>query len=178
VYGNYGWERHAATAPSIENLLTSTRYRHRVDEPQVRQLRRIGLGWRLAATLVGIALLLAGTFWGEDDHFPFGPFKMYASAVDPDAPTEDTRVEAVDATGNELLLTPGNTGIRRAEFEGQLDRIQDQPALLSAVAEAYQRRNPQAPELIEVRVVVRWHEVRDFEVTGQWRDEVVATWQP
>ena len=44
--------------------------------------------------------------------------------------------------------------------------------------EAYQRRNPQAPPLTEIRVVIRWHEVRDFQVTGEWEDEVVATWRP
>ncbi|HLU43620.1 MAG TPA: hypothetical protein VKZ67_01145 [Natronosporangium sp.] len=145
---------------------------------EVRRLSRRGQGWRLVATLLATALLLAGTVWGEDDHFPFGPFKMYAGAADPDTPTEDTRVEAVDTTGAVLLLTPANTGIRRAEFEGQLDRIRQHPELLAAVNEAYQRRNPQAPPLTEIRVVIRWHEVRDFQVTGEWEDEVVATWRP
>lgn len=133
---------------------------------------------RLAATLTAGMLLLAGTVWGEDDHFPFGPFKMYASAVDPDAPAEDTRVELVDTGGGTVRLTPANTGIRRAEFEGQLGRFRDQPELLATVVDAYQRRNPSAPPPHEVRLVVRWHEVRDFEVTGVWRDDVVATWRP
>lgn len=149
-----------------------------MDGSEVRRLSGRGRGWRLVVTLLAATLLVAGTVWGEDDHFPFGPFKMYAGAADPDAPTEDTRVEAVDATGTALLLTPANTGIRRAEFEGQLDRIRQHPELLAAVGEAYQRHNPQAPQLTEIRVVVRWHEVRDFEVTGQWEDEVVATWRP
>jgi hypothetical protein len=133
---------------------------------------------RLAATMAAAGLLVAGTVWGEDDHFPFGPFKMYASAVDPDAPAEDTRLEAVDATGDVVRLTPANTGIRRAEFEGQLDRFRAQPDLLATVVEAYLRRNPSAAPPREVRLVVRWHEVHDFEVTGVWRDEVVAAWQP
>jgi hypothetical protein len=134
--------------------------------------------WRRAAvTLVAGVLLLAGTLWGEDDHFPFGPFKMYASAVDPDAPAEDTRLEATDAEGGTVLLTPANTGFRRAEYEGQLGRFREDPALLATVVDAYQRRNPAAPPLREVRIVVRWHEVRDFEVTGEWEEEVVATWR-
>lgn len=141
-------------------------------------LTRRGRWVRLVVTLAAAGLLLAGTGWGEDDHFPFGPFKMYASAVDPDAPTEDTRVEAVDARGGTVRLTPANTGIRRAEFEGQLARFRAQPELLRTVVDAYHRRNPDAPVLREVRIVVRWHEVRDFEVTGRWDDQVVATWRP
>jgi hypothetical protein len=146
--------------------------------PGMETLTSRGMWVRLAVTLAGAALLLAGTLWGEDDHFPFGPFKMYASAVDPDAPAEDTRVEATDASGAVVLVTPENTGIRRAEFEGQLGRFRDEPALLQTVADAYERRNPDAPPLRELRLVIRWHEVRDFEVTGRWEDEVVATWQP
>jgi hypothetical protein len=133
---------------------------------------------RVVVTLVAGVLLLAGTLWGEDDHFPFGPFKMYASAVDPDAPAQDTRVEATDVDGGTVLLTPANTGFRRAEFEGQLGRFRDEPALLATVIDAYLRRNPGVAPIAEVRIVVRWHEVRDFEVTGQWEDEVVTTWRP
>lgn len=149
-----------------------------MEAERVHSLSPTGRRVRVAMTLIAAALLVAGSLWGEDDHFPFGPFKMYASAVDPDAPTEDTRVEGVDASGALILITPANSGIRRAEFEGQLPRFADQPELLRAVADAYHRRNPQAPPLTELRVVIRWHEVRDFEVTGAWEEEVVATWRP
>jgi hypothetical protein len=147
-------------------------------DPHIQTLTPRGVWLRLPVTLVGAVLVLAGTLWGDDDHFPFGPFKMYASAVDPDAPAEDTRVEATDGSGAVVLVTPENTGIRRAEFEGQLGRFREQPALLRTVADAYERRNPDAPPLRELRLVIRWHEVRDFEVTGRWDEEVVATWQP
>lgn len=137
-----------------------------------------GRATRLVVTLLGAVLLLAGTVWGDDDHFPFGPFRMYASAVDPDAPAADTRVEATDELGNTVLITPDNTGIRRAEFEGQLGRFTADPALLRVVLDAYARRNPDAPELREVQIVIRWHEVRDSRRTGVWRDEVVTSWAP
>jgi hypothetical protein len=137
-----------------------------------------GRAVRLVATLAAGLLLVAGSVWGQDDHFPFGPFKMYASAVDPDAPAADTRLEAVDARGGVVLLTPDNTGFRRAELEGQLDRFRQDPALLATVLDAYRRRHPAAAPTREVRVVVRWHEVRDFEVTGAWQDELVASWRP
>lgn len=145
---------------------------------KTERLTRRARWLRLTATVIAGCLLLAGTVWGEDDHFPFGPFKMYASAVDPDAPARDTRVEATDETGAALLITPANTGIRRAEFEGQLGRFAEEPDLLATVADAYERRNPHSPPLREIQIVVRWHDVQDFEVTGDWQDEVVATWRP
>jgi hypothetical protein len=137
-----------------------------------------GRVWRLAATLVAGGLLLAGTIWGTDDLFPFGPFTMYAGAADPSQPTIDTRLEATDAHGHTVVLTERNTGIRRAEIEGQLSRIEADPALLRVAADAYEHRNPHAPQLSEIRVVIRWHEIRDFQPTGEWTEEVVATWQP
>ncbi|HLU33060.1 MAG TPA: hypothetical protein VKZ74_03420 [Natronosporangium sp.] len=147
-------------------------------ETPVTSLSTRGRLIRLLVTVVGAGLLLAGTFWGEDDHFPFGPFKMYASAVDPDAPTVDTRLEATDAAGATVPLTERNTGIRRAEIEGQIDRFRAEPELLRVAADAYASRNPDAPALTEVRIVIRWHEVRDFTPTGDWEEEVVATWRP
>jgi hypothetical protein len=147
-------------------------------QPRAETLTWPGRWIRLMVTVVVAGLLVAGTVWGEDDHFPFAPFKMYAGAASPDAAVEDTRVEAIDETGEVVLITPGNTGIRRAEFEGQLGRFRSEPELLQVVVDAYESRNPQAPALQEVWSVVRWHEVRDFEVTGNWEEEVVATWRP
>lgn len=147
-------------------------------ETPITRLTGRGRATRVIITFLASGLLIAGTFWGEDDHFPFGPFKMYASAADPNAPTIDTRLEAVDASGDTVLLTERNTGIRRAEIEGQIDRFVAEPELLRVATDAYDRRNPQAPPVREVRIVERWHQVRDFQPTGEWEDEVVVTWRP
>ena len=133
---------------------------------------------RLVATAVAGGLLLAGTIWGDDDHFPFGPFRMYSTTADPDAPTRDTQLEATDAEGAVIRLTVENIGIRRAEIEGQLPRFQRDPSLLAAAGDAYAARNPDAPPLREIRVVIRWHEVRAFRPTGTWTEEVAVTWRP
>jgi hypothetical protein len=137
-----------------------------------------GRGVRVAATLLVGTLLLAGSIWGEDDDFPFGPFRMYASARDVNAPAADTRVEATDATGATVPLTVTNTGIRRAEIEGQMSRFRQDPGLLKVVAAGYARRNPRAPALRQLRIVIRWHDIRDGLHTGAWHDEVVSTWTP
>ncbi|MEV6526810.1 hypothetical protein AB0M43_33255 [Longispora sp. NPDC051575] len=123
-------------------------------------------------TLVAVALLL-GTLFGSDDDFPVGPFRMYATTDALDAPVRDTRVAALDDTGAALDLTETDTGLRRAEVEGQLDR----PDLPRLLAVAYERRNPDATPLRRVTIVVTWHELRDGRPTGRTTEETVAAWE-
>ncbi|GAB3169910.1 hypothetical protein FHX75_12462 [Micromonospora palomenae] len=136
-----------------------------------------GRAVRLGATALGLALLLAGTLWGVDDHFPFGPFRMYSTSEPPNAPAPDTRVEGVDRTGAVIALGQDATGIRRAEIEGQQDRYTADPTLLRQVADAYAERHPGAPELVEVRIVIRWYGIHQGRPTGRWTDETTVRWQ-
>jgi hypothetical protein len=142
----------------------------------MNQLTAEGRWIRVVFTGVAAVLLLAGTFWGQDDDFPFGPFRMYSTAPDPNAAAKDTRVEGVDVAGRVVALTERNSGIRRAEIEGQQTAYVADPARLREVADAYAERNPAAPALHEVRLVIRWHGVRHSRPTGTWRDQVVADW--
>ncbi|MFR9777098.1 hypothetical protein ACL02O_13675 [Micromonospora sp. MS34] len=132
---------------------------------------------RLGATVLGLALLLAGTVVGTDDDFPFGPFRMYSTSDPPDAPAPDTRVEGVDRTGAVVPLGQDATGIRRAEIEGQQSRYVADPDRLRRVAEAYAERHPGAPTLVEVRIVIRWYDIQGSRPTGRWTDRTVVTWQ-
>ena len=131
---------------------------------------------RVAVTVVGMVLLLAGTFWGLDDDFPFGPFRMYSTAPDPNADAPDTRVEGVDATGRTVVLTEANSGLRRAEIEGQQRAYIDDPSRLRQVAAAYAEKSPEAPPFRTVRIVIRWEGIERSRPTGSSRDEVIATW--
>jgi hypothetical protein len=132
----------------------------------------------MVATIVGAALLLAGTVVGSDDDFPFGPFKMYSTTDKLDAPVADTRVVAGNAAGRRWVLSDSETGIRRAEIEGQLSEFAADPSRLSVVADAYRRRNPTQPALTELTIVIRWHELRDGRPTGGYHDETKAVWRP
>ncbi|MEH1054911.1 hypothetical protein V6U89_06810 [Micromonospora sp. CPCC 206171] len=136
-----------------------------------------GRAVRLGATALGLALLLTGTLWGVDDHFPFGPFRMYSTSEPPNAPAPDTRVEGVDRTGAVIALGQDATGIRRAEIEGQQDRYAADPTLLRQVADAYAERHPGAPELVEVRIVIRWYGIHQGRPTGRWTDETTVRWR-
>ena len=131
---------------------------------------------RVAVTMVAAVLLLLGTFWGQDDDFPFGPFRMYSTAPDPNADAPDTRVEGVDTAGRTVVLTEANSGLRRAEIEGQQQAYVDNPARLRQVAAAYTDKSPGAPPLRTVRIVIRWAGIEHSRPTGTSRDEVIATW--
>jgi hypothetical protein len=129
---------------------------------------------RLAACAVVLAVLLGGTLWGTDADFPFGPFRMYSTRADPDRPVVSTRVVGLTAAGEEVRLSGGEVGLRRAEFEGQLSRLAEQPELLSLLAESYADHHPDAEPLVEVQVVQRRYALEDGQRTGEVTDDVVV----
>jgi hypothetical protein len=132
---------------------------------------------RVLAFATGLALLVAGTAWGQDDHFPFGPFRMYSTADDPDGRVLSTYLEAVDEDGAVLTrVGEREIGLRRAEYEGQLSRVVDEPAVLAQLAEVFRRRHPDRPAWVEVRVVQTAHVLLDGQPTDEQRT-VLATWR-
>jgi hypothetical protein len=131
---------------------------------------------RVAATLICGVLLLGGTLYGADDDFPFGPFRMYATGPDPNGDSKDTRVEATDVNGKVVAITEGNSGIRRAEIEGQEGAYVATPSRLSEIAAAYAQHTPDAAPLTSVRIVVRWEGIKHARPTGKYRDEIIASW--
>lgn len=122
------------------------------------------------------ALLLGGTFVGQDDDFPFGPFRMYSTRDDPDGAVVSTRVEAVDTGGTLRVVDERSTGLKRAEVEGQVDRFRADPGLLEALSRAHDRLRPDEPAYAEVRVVEQSYRLQDSRPTGQTTERVVARW--
>jgi hypothetical protein len=132
---------------------------------------------RVGITLVLAALTLAGTAVGQDDDFPFGPFRMYSTRDAPDGTVVSTRVEAVDVAGRLQVVDERSTGLRRAEVEGQVRRFRDDPELLGALSAAHDRLRPDEPPYAEVRVVERVYQLRGSRPTGQESERVVASWR-
>ncbi|MDX6225225.1 MAG: hypothetical protein QOE64_1601 [Frankiales bacterium] len=132
---------------------------------------------RLAATAVAGVLLLLGTLIGQDDDFPFGPFRMYATADKRGGEVVSTAIEVRTANSefHAAPLTPSTTGLRRAELEGQLSRIVADPSLLRLLALAHARREPGAEAWTGVRVVQTRYQLRDGEPVGN-RQVVLAQW--
>ena len=139
-------------------------------------LTQAGRRARIAATAVIMGLLLVGTVVGEDDAFPFGPFRMYATRDDPDGLVVSTRVEAVDSTGRVLVVPDTATGRRRAEIEGQVGRFRRDPSLLAALSRAHDRLHPGEPSYEQVRVVEKRYQLHDSRPSGAATERVVASW--
>jgi hypothetical protein len=132
---------------------------------------------RLAVTLVVALLTLAGTLVGQDDDFPFGPFRMYSTRDDPNGTVLSTRVEAVDAAGRVRVVDERATGLKRAEVEGQVRRFVAAPALLGALSRAHEALQPDEPPFVEVRVVETRYRLRDSRPTGEQTERVAARWR-
>jgi hypothetical protein len=147
------------------------------DLPAVAEVVRLSPGarrTRLVAAVAVLAVIVGGTVWGDDDAFPFGPFRMYSTRADPNAPVVSTRVVGLTAAGEEVRLSGGQVGLRRAEFEGQLPRIEAHPELLGLLADSYAEKNPDAKELVEVQVVQRHFELSGGQQTGAFDDRVIV----
>lgn len=140
-------------------------------------LSRTGIISRLALASLALLMLLYGTFFGSDSDFPFGPFRMYASRNAPDGVVSSLRLEAVTAQEELIKVSAGSVGLRRAELEGSLPRMKNEPELMAEIVARYAENNPDRPELVELRVVVRKYQLEDGAKTGEYVDDIQAVWK-
>lgn len=130
-----------------------------------------GRNLRLAATSAVLALVLAGSLWGSDDDFPFGPFRMFARSGKADGVVSVPQLVGV-VDGRTFRITPESVNIRRAEIEGQFNRFRE-PALLESLARTY---ITEGHELDELRLVLRRRRIEDGRRVGPSTGRIVARW--
>lgn len=132
---------------------------------------------RLVLAGVCVALLCVGTFWGDDDAFPFGPFRMYSTSTPPNGNIHVMVLEArmPDGSWREVPLDSSAVGVNRAEVEGQIPRFQAAPALVGRLVEAHDRLRPAEPRWTGARLVMRYLKLRDRRFVGT-EEKVVAQW--
>jgi len=137
-----------------------------------------GRALRLSVALVVFGVLTVGAFFANDDDFPFGPFRMYATSGQATGEVAVVALQARVGDGNWTLVRPSpeSVGMNVAEFEGQLTRFEDDPELLGAVAQSRQRLHPDDPPWTELRIVLQATEVVDRVPTGEVNETVVAQW--
>lgn len=148
-----------------------------VAAPGPSQGRRVVLR-RLAllALLVVAALLLVGSLKGDDDAFPFGPFRMYSTANAPGGTiTSITLEKRLDGATAWTRVTDGQIGMRRAEYEGQWRAIVADPSKLGDLAATYDGRHPGRAAVTDVRLVRTTSQLVNRQVSASSR-EILATW--
>jgi hypothetical protein len=123
-----------------------------------------------------IVLLLAGSLWGDDDHFPFGPMRMYSTTNAPSGRVQVIRFEGVTETGRTIDISTGSFGMRPAEIDGQMDRFRSDPRLLRHLVTAYESISGTETRLDELRLVIGIHRLRDRRSVS-YSEDVVARWE-
>ena len=146
---------------------------------QVRGISRTSYAWRIAASVIGIGLLLNGSLRMSDDVWPLGPLSQYAFSPAKDATIVITRVEGRLADGRriDLPLRIETAGISRAEIEARIPQITADPSLLRSVADGWSSRHRGEPRLIQLWLVQDQTRLLDGRV-GSARPVELATWQP
>ena len=146
---------------------------------QTTEVSPTGRRVRLGVAAVVFGLLVAGTFWGLDDQFPFGPFRMYATSNQATGEIAVVALEARTEGGDWELVrpSPGSVGMNVAEFEGQLPRFEADADLLAAVAASRASLHPDEDPWVGLRIVRQATVVVDKVPTGEVRESVLAEWQ-
>lgn len=132
---------------------------------------------RILVTAACLTLLLAGTAFGDDDAFPFGPFRMYSTSTPPNGNVNVMALDArmPDGTWKRVTLDPGEVGITRAEAEGQGPRFKADPGLLERLVEAHDRLRPREPRWTGVRLIQQYYMLRHRLYVGT-REFTIAQW--
>lgn len=123
---------------------------------------------RYVLVLVLAALLLWGTFFGDDDNFPFGPFRMYSTKQELDGEVRAIEMYAQDSSGEWTRLGFAAFGTRPADIEGQLGKLAEPPErILGWMVEAYENihEEPFPYEVLELRQ--RTYDLEDGRSVGE-----------
>ncbi|BEP16114.1 hypothetical protein acdb102_44250 [Acidothermaceae bacterium B102] len=131
---------------------------------------------RGVATAVAACLLLAGSVWGSDDDFPFGPFRMYAGVNDPNGDVVSSYLQAVLPSGKAIRVDERGTGLRRAELEAEVGGFIKDPATLQTLAQAHAELHPDEAPYIAVQVVQLDQHLHHAALAEQ-TTKIVAQWR-
>jgi hypothetical protein len=153
-----------------------------VDHPAARpssRLSPVGKGWRLGAVVGFLVLLALGTYSNTDDSFPFGPLAQYSTSPDLDAEINSAYVlaDTTEGTRVRVPLNATGTGIGRAEVEGQLGRIIENPELLQAIANAFAKVHPHRPQYTYLYLMQDTTDLEDGKAAGPRVTRLLAEWE-
>jgi hypothetical protein len=139
-------------------------------------MTRLGRSLRLLGTGAVLVATVAGSLWGDDDAWPIGPFRMYATTTRLDDTVIVPRFVGVTAEGRRVRLETDDFGLRRAEVLGQLRSLRARPRLLGSLALAHARLHPGAPRLVSLSLVAGVHHLRGGRPVA-YEHRVLVTWR-
>jgi hypothetical protein len=134
----------------------------------MRMSRRGRLIRNVAAVLL-IGGLFAGTFlWQTDDTWPLAQMRMFPGGSESDVVI--TVIEAHFTDGRTKEMNPFAFHLKRAELEGQMNRVLARPEMLGDLIDAYNRVHRRDIERI---VLIRRETVRQDGRTRSTERELV-----
>ena len=145
----------------------------------VVRLEPAARAWRVALVVVLAVLFAGGTWKGDDDWWPFGPWRMFATST---APTGGVAVLAIetrtasDAAWRPASINLNSVGLNRAEVEGRVPQMLADPAMLGTLAATHARLRPHDPRWTGVRVVRVVTVIENRRPTGEERRSVLVEW--
>jgi hypothetical protein len=108
--------------------------------------------WRNIAAVALIAGLFAGTFWWQnDDAWPLAQMRMFPGGGE--SAISIVRIDAELRNGRHKDMNPFVFHLKRAEIEGQMNRIVRVPSMLGDLADAYNDTVPRDREIVSIRLV-------------------------
>lgn len=109
---------------------------------------------RNIAAAILVAGLLAGTLvWRSDDTWPFAQMRMFPGGGE--SAIAITILDAKLADGRSKEMNPFAFHLKRAEIEGQMNRIRENPEMLADLVHTYNDTVPRNEEIVELALVRR-----------------------
>jgi hypothetical protein len=145
---------------------------------EVSRLSPVSRAWRLGATGAVLGGLLLASAYGTNDDFPLGPMTQFAFYIPSNGGTINAQWLEADTAGGRHVMVPtdaGDSGLKRAEVEGQISRLVHDPALLQGIADAQRRLHPGASPYTRIYLVKQIKTLRDGRVRST-RMLTLATW--
>ncbi|WP_152191465.1 hypothetical protein [Georgenia satyanarayanai] len=144
----------------------------------VRRLSAAGLAVRVAGTVAALGVLAYGQVADTNDLFPLGTLSQFATPRDLDGTVRSTYLLADTATeqGRRIPMNDRTIGVARAEVEGQLQRILDNPGLMQSLVDGYAALGP-GREPIETLYLMRSiQQLEDGYVVGEPEEVELLRW--
>ncbi len=130
---------------------------------------------RDAAALLLVIGLCAGTLvWQTDDTWPFAQMRMFPGGGE--SAVSIVVIEADLADGLQREMNPFAFHLKRAEIEGQMDRIQRNPWMLRDLVARYNGHVPAHRKIVRLRLVRREAMRARPGSEYRWMEHELARW--